>query len=895
MAKLLLLAAAIFTIASPAVLYAQQPSASTPAPPASADASRPTLRAVRVTIAPVIDGRLSDEVWSHAPVADHFRQRDPNEGQPATERTEIRVVYDDDALYVAARLYDTDPARISRRLTARDEHPDADCVTIFLDPRHDHRTGVTFTVTAAGSQYDSVLSNDTFQDESWNAVWASAVSHDAQGWSAELRIPFSQLRFNAVEPQTWGINVSRFIRRKNESAWLEFWPKNDNGLASRMMHLTGLDGVRPRRRLELAPYTAARQEFVEADDGDPFNDGSRLFGSIGVDVKASVPGGLVLDATINPDFGQAEVDPAVVNLTAYETFFQEKRRFFIEGAEIFNNYGYGGSNNFFGFNTSTPSLFYSRRIGRAPSVSADGDFVDTPRATTILGAAKLTGKTSNGWSIGIVEAVTARERARHLTGSVRDRTLVEPATNYFVARVQREFARGGVGFLSTSVLRGLDTTLLEDRLTSRAFVVGTDAYYFLDSKKDWVLTGEMSASHVGGSAKAIEGLQRASQRYYQRPDAPHLTLDPERTSLGGYAGRLFLNRNSGVWRVNAALWGVSPGFESNDVGFHSRGDRGGAHSVLLWRNQKPDRFTRFRGWWLAKAWTWNFDREMQNDMWMGCGNAEFPNYMRASICAATLARTAQDDLTRGGPQTERPGGKFANAGFSTDARKWLSVDTSAGRDWNDAGEVSDNANVSFNLKPMASLTISTGPSLSRARTLAQYLRTEDDANALETFGKRYVFGTIDQRQLTLQTRVNWIVNPNASLHVFMQPLLAAGRYSDFKELAAPRTFTFRRYGLADTSLSYDSVARKYHVDPDGFGPSSSFSFDDPNFNFKSLRLNAIFRWEFRPGSTLYAVWTEQREDDSHPGDFRAGRDLSRLFSASSDDVFLVKLTYWIGR
>src|SRR5688572_25320692 len=518
------LAAAMLPVAAPRAAEAQLPAAAA-AVSTPSDSARQTFRAVRTIEPPIIDGRLSDEVWAQAPVADHFTQRDPDEGQAATERTEIRVLYDDDALYVGARLYDTEPARISRRVTARDEDPDADCVTIFLDPRHDHRTGVTFTVTAAGSQHDTVLSNDTFQDASWNAVWTSAVSYDGQGWSAELRIPFSQLRFNPGERLTWGFNVSRFIRRKNETVWLEFWPKNDNGLASRMMHLTSLDGVLPRRRLELAPYTAVRQELVEAKNGDPFNDGARVFGSVGLDVKASVPGGLVVDATINPDFGQAEVDPAVVNLTAYETFFDEKRRFFIEGAEIFNNFGRGGSNTFFGFNNSSPNVFYTRRIGRAPSVSAEADFVDAPRAATIVGAAKLTGKTSNGWSIGLIDALTARERARRATGSTRDRTVVEPATNYFVARVQREFARGGTGFLTTSVVRNLDTTLLKDELSSRAFVFGSDAYYFLDSRKEWVLTGEMSGSHVRGSATAIEELQRSSQRYYQRPDAPHLAVD----------------------------------------------------------------------------------------------------------------------------------------------------------------------------------------------------------------------------------------------------------------------------------------------------------------------------------------------------------------------------------
>jgi len=888
------LAAAMLPVAAPRAAEAQLPAA-TAAVSTPSDSAPQTFRAVRTIEPPIIDGRLSDEVWAQAAVADHFTQRDPNEGEAATERTEIRVLYDDDALYVGARLYDTEPARISRRVTARDEDPDADCVTIFLDPRHDHRTGVTFTVTAAGSQYDTVLSNDTFQDASWNAVWASAVSYDGQGWSAELRIPFSQLRFNPGERQTWGFNVSRFIRRKNETVWLEFWPKNDNGLASRMMHLTSLDGVLPRRRLELAPYTAIRQELVEAKDGDPFNDGARVFGSVGLDVKTSAPGGLVLDATINPDFGQAEVDPAVVNLTAYETFFDEKRRFFIEGAEIFNNFGRGGSNNFFGFNNSSPNLFYSRRIGRAPSVSAEGDFVDAPLAATILGAAKVTGKTSNGWSIGLIEAVTASERARHVTGTALDRTAVEPTTNYFVARVQREFARGGAGFLTTSVVRDLDTSLLKDELTSRAFVFGGDAYYFLDSKKDWVLTGEVSGSHVRGSAKAIEGLQRSSQRYYQRPDAPHVELDPQRTSLGGYTGRVFLNRNSGVWRVNAALWGVSPGFESNDLGFHSRGDRGGAHSVLLWRKQTPDRFSRFRGWWLAKAWTWNFNRDVVSDIWMGCANALLTNYWNLNSCAGYGFRTLQDDLTRGGPEAENPQSYWGDIGVSTDQRKWLSFDLSAAHEWNEYGGFSSKGELSMNLKPLPSLSISTGPSLHRSRDLAQYLQTEDDATAVATFGQRHVFGTIEQTRLTLQTRVNWVLNPNASLQVYMQPLVAAGRYDDFKELAAPRTFAFRPYAGTGSSFSYDATGRSYNVDPDAFGPSASFSFDDPDFNFKSLRLNAIFRWEFRPGSTVYAVWTEQREDDAHPGDFRARRDLSRLFSASSDDVFLLKMTYWIGR
>ena len=826
-----------------------------------------TVRAVRTPEPPQIDGRLSEDAWSQAPIADGFIQRDPDEGRPATEQTEVRVLYDQDAVYIGARLHDSQPALIARRLSARDELPDADHLTIYLDPRHDHLTGAQFTITAAGVQRDAVISNDTSESPSWDAVWSSAVTVDATGWSAEIRIPLSQLRFNAGSAQTWGINAARYLRRANETSWLELVPKNENGLASRMIHLTGIDGVTPRRQLELAPYTALRQEFVQpSETSDPFNDGARTFGSVGLDVKAPMPGGLTLDATINPDFGQAEVDPAVINLSAFETFFDEKRRFFIEGSEIFSNFGAGGANSFFGFNSSDPSIFYSRRIGRPPQRSADGDFVDAPRAATIVGAAKITGKTSRGWSVGIIDAVTDGERARVINGSVRSLSPVEPRTNYFVARVQREFNRGGAGFLTTAVNRRLETPELADLLASRAFVFGGDAYYFFDRAKDWVVTGKMSGSRVSGSAEAMEKLQRAAQRYYQRPDAPQVELDARRTSLSGYAGRVNLNRNSGVWRVNAALWAVSPGFESNDLGFHERGDRAGGHGVLLWRKQNPDQWTRERGAWIARAWTSNFGGVVLDNMWFGCGNALFLNYWHLNTCVFYGHRALDDRLTRGGPLATNPQGTGVNAGFNTDSRKWISLDGHGGRDWNEFGGWSTHNGVNVNLKALPSLTLSLGPQFVRSRDLAQYVDSFDD---------RPLFAPIDQTQVSMTTRVNWILSPRASLQVFMQPLLAVGEYDSPKELAAPRTFSFIEFPP---------------------GPSMEpFSFDDPDFNFKSLRVNAVFRWEFRPGSTLYAVWTEQREDDSHPGNFRFRRDAGKLFTTPSDDVFLLKLTYWMGR
>jgi hypothetical protein len=856
------------------------------------------VRAVRTMRPPVVDGRLNDEVWALAPPAASFTQRDPDEGKAPTERTEIRFLYDNDALYIGARLHDSEPGLVSRRLARRDDSADADVLSIYLDPMHDHLTGAVFRVSAANVQQDATLYNDSWTDGSWDAVWDSAVTVDEAGWAVEMRIHLSQLRFPFAEAHTWGVNVERYIRRKNERDWLLMVPKNESGLASRMLHLTGLDGIRPKRMFELLPYTAARSEHIAPTRaGNPFNDGSRAFADAGVDVKWGLSSNLTLNGTINPDFGQVEVDPAVVNLTAFETFFEEKRPFFLEGSQIFGNFGSGGSNNFWGFNTSDPSIFYSRRIGRAPQLSASGDFVDPPAATTILGAAKLTGKTGGGWSIGILEALTDRETARTHAGGSDGRAAVEPFTNYFVARVQRELGRRvGAGFMATSVTRRLDTGSFRDALGEQASVYGADGYVFLDNSRNWVLTGKVSTSRVSGSAAYVQRLQRAPQRYYQRPDAAHVELDATRTALTGISHRLLLNRNSGSWFVNAQIWGVSPGFESNDLGFHSTGDRGGAHAVFFWRNPNTSRWLRYRQLWVAKWWTWNYAREPQGDGFNIQGGLTFLNYWNLNAQSGWRGRVLDDRLTRGGVSAEAPGGGFWNVNGGTDSRLPFSLSANANYNWNAAGGWSRNAGISFNIKPSTMVTISTGPSWNQNRNLAQYVRTVSDAAATGTYGERYVFGLLDQAQLTLTTRASLILSPKVSLQVFMQPLLAVGDYSDFKELAAARTFAFLHYGAVGGALSLDEASRRYTVDPDGgAGGAPSFTFNDPDFNVKSLRLNAVFRWELRPGSTFYAVWTRQQQDLSNPGTFVPGRDATAMFRAPGDDVVLVKMAYWIGR
>ena len=860
--------------------------------------SLPPIHAVRAVIPPVIDGRLIDEAWNMAEPATTFTQRDPDEGRAATERTEIRFLFDDEALYVAAHMFDSEPALITHRMSTRDAgSADADVISIFLDPMHDRLTGAIFRVSAANVQQDSILYNDTWTDGSWDAVWQSAVTIDEAGWCAEMRIPLSQLRFSGGDRQTWGVNIERHIRRKNEYDWLNMVPKNESGTASRMLDLQGLDGITPKRRIELLPYTAARSEFVAPESGDPFNDGSRAFAAAGLDAKLGLTGNITATATVNPDFGQVEVDPAVVNLSAFETFFEEKRPFFLEGSQIFSNYGRGGSNDFWGFNNSEPQIFYSRRIGRAPQISLDGDHTDIPAATTILGAAKLTGKTNSGWSLGLLEAVTSKEQGRQMsTGLPISRSVVEPFTNYTVMRLQRDInPRLSIGMLSTAVNRRLETATLRDQLTGSAYIAGADAFFFLDEKRDWVIVGNIAGSRVSGTTTAITALQESAQRYFQRPDAPHVRLDPSRTSLAGYTGRINLNRNSGLWKVNAALWAGSPGFESNDLGFLSTGDRAGMHTVVQYRDVTPGRYLRFWNAWVSKYYTWNFARQLQSNGLSANGNWTLLNYWNVNTNVGRNWRTLDDRLTRGGPSAEAPGGGNVNVNVNSDGRKRLALNSAARFRSSDAGAWNHNFNVSITIKPSDRVNLTLGPTLERSYTVAQYVDTIDDATATATYGSRYIFGALDQTQLSMTSRVNVILSPFVSIQVFAQPLIAAGDYFGFKELARPRTFDFAEYGTAIGSLSRDAADARYIVDPDGTGGTGSFTFDDPDFNLRSLKVNAVFRWEIKPGSTLYAVWTRQQTDDTGRGVFRAGRDIRAMLTAPGDDVVLFKIAYWFGR
>ena len=859
---------------------------------------RPSLAVGSVTAPIVIDGRLDEADWQRAAVATDFLQKDPEEGKPATERTEVRILLDAEAIYVGARMYDSNPAGISRHLTRRDEadSDEADSFHVAFDGLLDRLTGAHFGVTAAGTQVDEAMFNDASSDSSWDAVWDSAVTVDGEGWIAEMRIPLSQLRFLPGQDRTWGLHFARNIKRKAEEDWWAFIGKKESGLMSRAGTLTGLD-LEPRRHLSLLPYATLRGEFLgDADPADPFTNAAEATGGAGLDLKWGVTNSLTLDATVNPDFGQVEVDPAVVNLTAFETFFEERRPFFLEGSNIIGNFGRNGTTSTFGFNRANPTIFYSRRIGRQPQGQTAGEYVDAPSATTILSAAKLTGKTSRGWSFNLIDAVTAREHADVAIGPLRRKDEVEPLTNYLATRVRRDVGqRAGFGMIATAVNRDLDDPELAAQLPGDAYVAGVDGHLFLDQSRDWVVTSGLSASHVSGTPAAMLRLQRSSARYYQRPDATHLSLNPTATTMDGWNLQVDLNKESGKFRPNASVWAVSPGYEVNDAGFQTSADRRGTHAAFVWRNPDPDRLSRYRQFIVAKWYVWNGVNDQLGDGLYASAFMQLRNYWSVEGGAHVGRTVYSDRLTRGGPLMRSPGFRSFFAEMETDERKIVSFGLEGSYQYDTSGGWDTSVEAEVQLKPTTALSLSVGPEFTRQLDTAQYVRTVVDPAATSTYGSRYVFGELSQTEWSMPIRANLILTPRMSLQVYAQPLLSAGRYDHIKEAAKPRTFDFLRYGIDAGTITYDPATDRYLVNPTTGGEGRPFLLDNPDFNIKSLRVNAVFRWEFRPGSTAYVVWTQQREDDEGPGRLAFGPDINSMFSAPGDNVLMVKVSYFLGR
>ncbi|HEV8264688.1 MAG TPA: DUF5916 domain-containing protein [Gemmatimonadales bacterium] len=878
---------AVATVSAPlSPGIAQSPTPPSPAP-GGAVTARKQVRALRLGGTGIrLDGRLDDAAWAGAPWITDFVQKMPKEGAPPTDSMRIAILYDADALYVGARMYSKDPSKLQAPLSRRDNTSQAEHLWVSFDTYHDRRTAYSFGVTASGVRMDwyHPTDNEHNLDPGFDPVWEAKAVIDSLGWTAEMRIPFSQLRFTDQPVQVWGFNADHWNPATSEDV---FWipvPTNRTGWSSYMGELVGIEGIKPTRRLELVPYSAGNATLTGGrDPQNPFDDGKNLEARAGADLKMGLGPNMTLDATVNPDFGQVEADPAVVNLSAFEVFFDERRPFFTEGSQLLRGNG--------------PSYFYSRRIGAPPRGPASGNFVDYPRNSTILGAAKVTGRLASGMSLGALTAVTGREAAETYTlDSLGVGTFakvpVAPPSGFGVARLQQEFgaSRSVVGVTLTTVQRDVDPgSVLAQRYTRRAYSGGADWVLRWD-RGAYELRGWLGFSDIRGDTAVINRIQRSGVHFFQRPDAGYVHYNPKRTRLTGSVAGLQFNKTKGNWLYSVFGGWESPGFDPNDAGRLGNADGRTAQVNLRYRQTKPR--GKFQNWGvgLFNFAEFDFGGARQFQFAELYADATFRNFWNLSTYFDFYPRALDHSATRGGPTMATPqqwnyviqlssnfGGKN-----SWNGRVYYGEDELGGQTYRLSGQIS--------LRPSTRFQFSVTPNYVRWMLPRQYVTKFDSIGPAATYGSRYVFARIDQPTFIVQLRANYTIAPDLTLELYGEPFAAAGRYRGLGELAQARTFRLREYGTDGTTIVRDPAGNYTITDNGG---ADTLRIPNPDFHVLSFRSNAVLRWEWRPGSTLYVVWQQNRSAFDQSGRLVGFGDLWDTFRAAGTNFLAIKVSYWI--
>ena len=833
-----------------------------------------------------LDGRPDEAVWQAAAPVTSFVQKEPVENGKPTDSLEVRFLYDDAALYVATRVIKSAPRRIQAPVSRRDNISQAEHIWISLDSYRDRRTAYSFGVTASGVRGDwyHPADHETNIDMSFDPVWEAAAHQTEEGWTAEMRIPFSQLRFNASGTQTWGLNIDYWTPSTNEDVFWVPVPRNATGWSSRMGTLNGIQGIKPSRRLEAMPYVATDATMNgERDRSNPFDDGMNLNRRIGGDIKMGLGPSLTLQATVNPDFGQVEADPAEVNLSAFETIFSERRPFFVEGNQLLSGVG---------------QYFYSRRIGAAPRGPANGDYVDYPSASTILGAAKLTGRLASGTSLGALAAVTSEEDATvydSATDSFRD-VRVTPLTSYGVGRLQKEFGKSQstVGVTLTGVRRDIgDEDPLGLLLNREAYSGGLDLNYRMGGGA-YELSALLGFSHVRGDSTAIGRVQRSSARYFQRPDAESYHLDPSRTSLSGGNGSISLYKNSGKhWLGGVETGFESPGFELNDAGRIGTADGINAFAYLRYRETQPGRYLRNYGIQASHENEFNYDGDRQFGAIRSDFNATFRNFWTLNLTAWHDFRGQNSRLTRGGPLmgTGASNVGIISVGNSFAAKTRWTARVYYGKD--EFGEPTNRISGSVSIRPTSQWEVRLEPNYLRYVDPRQYVRSVDGGDDA-TYGRRYVFARVDRAEFFTNIRVNYTLRPDLSLEVYAQPFAASGAYSEFGQLEAAKSRNLLKYGKNGIAIIPSTDGGYLVSDPTGQGGTpATFTLPALDYNIRSVRSNMVIRWEYRPGSTLFLVWQQNREGFENEGSLVRVNDLFGGLNRVGTNFFAIKANFWI--
>jgi hypothetical protein len=828
---------------------------------------------------PAIDGHLEDEAWKQGEWAGNYTQQAPTEGAPPTMPTELKILYDDKQLYFAIRAYD-DPDKIHRYPGRRDDFQGyaVDIVGICFDSYNDKRTGFEFDLTAGGGKIDLILGNgETEWDTTWDAVWDGKVAHDEKGWTAEFRVPFNQLRYGPQKEQVWGMHAWRWLARNQEESQWQLIPRQNTGRMYQLGELHGIRDLPPSRHVEILPHVLGKSSSGPSVPGGDTD----LAGAVGLDAKVGLTTNFTLDATVNPDFGQVEADPSVVNLTAYETFYEEKRTFFLEGRKIL------------AFDTQDQDqLFYSRRIGQAPSYvppSADGETLRMPGSTTILGAAKVTGKTNNGLSVALLQSFTQKETAQISSPAASRAPVVEPFGSYTVGRVQKDWDKGNtiLGGMITSTHRWVNDPALRF-LPTQTWSGGLDFTHFFRDRA-WVLEAKGVFSRVEGDPESIHALQTNAVHYYQRPDASHLGVDENAGSLSGHGGLLRFGR-SGKGRFGVTdrfLW-YSPGLDLNDVGYLKQADLRSNQAILSWAEPKPKGLFREYSFVLLREDQWDFGGLATKATTAAQAAGAFSNKWRAQANFA-LNELVNTRALRGGPAL-RSSDYYAWAlRISSDASRRASASLLGQHDWTvEGGTTANRVSAELSLRPSNRVSLSAASEYLRLNDDLQYVATADTGD-----GQRWLLGRIAQDVWSLTVRLNVAIRPDLTVQYYGSPFIATGRYTNLRKatntLAQAYEDRFHRYGPGE--IAFQTAANAYDVREAG---GASYSFANPDFSFRQFRSNLVARWEWKPGSSLYVVWSQGRTgtepiwEDSFHTNWRS------LWSARPDNVLLVKLSYWFS-
>jgi hypothetical protein len=810
---------------------------------------------------PVIDGKLSDECWKEGTWTGDFHQWIPKEGAKPTYPTELNIQYDDKNLYIAIRAYDGEPDKILRQAGVRDELT-GDVVGVNFDSYRDYRTGFEFSVTAWGQKVDLVLFNPSNWDFNWNPVWKVKTGLEDSAWVAEYEIPLSQLRYSGKDDQVWGMHVWRWISRLQEESDWEIQSKTGPGMLYNFGELQGIKGLKKSHRLEIMPYALGDLKTMEKEPGNPFTESGKVWGgNAGLDAKIGISSNFTVDLTVNPDFGQVESDPSVMNLTAFETFYEEKRPFFLEGLTIFD------------YKFDNQSLFYSRRIGHAPSrpVTPGEDFyMKSPDKTSILSAIKLSGTTSKGLSVGLIQSVTANEFAT-LSDKEGNRSTVkvEPLTSYTVARVQKGYNAGNtvIGGIFTSTNRVIDDKNVES-LASDAYTGGLDILTHWKDK-EYYLDARLIGSYINGGTDAITLLQQSSARYYQRPGADYLNYDTTATHLSGYGGKLMIGKGSkGLWRYSSGATWLSPGLELNDLGYMNTADElNQVNNVSYLINQPVSIFLTYDVG-LEEFNTWNF-----NGQYIGSGAhlsfaSSFRNQWSFAANLIYHTKTLDTKILRGGYDMMMPNSIMTFGSVGTDPSKKFIATMVYSYEYR-----GNNSAVNYQLEP--GITYRPINNLKIGLT-ANYVRNRDDLQYVTTVNSfpdnKYILGTVDQKTIGLTFRADLNLTPEFSIQYYGSPFISRGSYSHLKEITDP------------VASNYEDRFQDY-LDPLGF---------NPDFNFQEFRSNLVAKWEYRLGSFIYLVWTSERSITTNDSDATLKDSYKQLKSIVPNNIFLIKLSYWFS-